>query len=39
MTYVNNIQEQAFILKWIKLAELQYFYFAVIIQDIDRDIL
>ena len=39
MTYMKNIQERAFILKWIKLAELQYLYLAVLIQDIDRDIL
>ena len=39
MAYMNNIQEWAFILKWIKLAELLYLYLAVLIQDIDRDIL
>ena len=36
---MNNIQEQIFILKRIKLAEFQYFYFAILIQGIDRNIL
>lgn len=39
MVYMKNTQEQIFILKRIKLAEFQHFCFAVLIQDIDRNIL